>query len=169
MVDKPPKSDYHKREEIPNRKRWTMKLSTKGRYGLRAMLDLGLNAGGTHVALSHIADRQNLSVRYLEQMFSALRKAGLVNSVKGAQGGYTLARTPDRIPVGSILRALEGDLSIIDDKAETDGNHYEACIRKNVWDRLNESINAIVDSLTLQDLMDEYQQMDATQSFIYYI
>lgn len=146
-----------------------MKLSTKGRYGLRAMLDLGLNGGGGHVALSHIAQRQDLSVRYLEQMFSALRKAGLVNSVKGAQGGYTLAQPADRIGVGSILRALEGDLSIIDEKADTGGNHYEACIRKNVWDRLNESINTIVDSMTLQDLMEEFHQMDSTKSFIYYI
>lgn len=84
-----------------------MKISTKGRYGLRAMLDLALNSLGDHVALSNIAERQDISVSYLEQMFSVLRKAGLLKSVKGAQGGYVLADRPSQIKVGTILRALE--------------------------------------------------------------
>jgi Rrf2 family protein len=89
-----------------------MKLSTKGRYGLRAMVDLAVHSSGEHVALYSIAERQNISENYLEQVFSILRKAGLVKSVKGAQGGYTLADKPSNISIGAILRVLEGDLSV---------------------------------------------------------
>ena len=92
-----------------------MKVSTKGRYGLRAMVDLAIHAPEGHVALNAIAKRQDISVNYLEQVFSALRKAGLVKSVKGAQGGYAMAMRPSQMTVGMILRSLEGKLVVVDE------------------------------------------------------
>lgn len=147
-----------------------MKMSTKGRYGLRAMLDLALNSGGDHVALNTIAERQNISSNYLEQVFSVLRKAGLVNSVKGAQGGYVLADSPNRVTVGQILRVLEGDLVIAGDHIDSEAaNSVEYCLRKQVWEKINESINEVVDAITLEDLMIDYKKMQGSLSLMFYI
>ena len=91
-----------------------MKLSTKGRYGLRAIVDLASNSQDGAVCISSIAQRQNLSESYLEQLMSLLRKAGIIESVRGAGGGYRLARPPEQISVGEILRALEGNLNLVE-------------------------------------------------------
>lgn len=149
-----------------------MKLSTKGRYGLRAMVDLAVHSNGDHVSLYSIAERQEISDNYLEQVFATLRKAGLVKSIKGAQGGYTLASDPSNIKVGVILRALEGSLSIIDENSETGNgnkNSIQYCLRLNVWDKINESINEVVDSITLEDLANEYKKMNDSFSLMYFI
>lgn len=149
-----------------------MKLSTKGRYGLRAMLDLAVNSSGDHVSLYNIAERQNISENYLEQVFSILRKAGLVKSVKGAQGGYVLAALPSNTKVGTILRALEGDLSIVDEEAESSGLSNKTmlnCIKYKVWDKMNESLNQIVDAVTLEDLVNEYKKMSGEETAMYFI
>jgi len=146
-----------------------MKISTKGRYGLRAMVDLAVYSCGEHVSLSSIAERQEVSVSYLEQVFSALRKAGLVKSVKGAQGGYVLAGSPGDVTVGTILRALEGDLSIIDDNKDTEGGTVQNCIKAAVWDKINERIHQVVDSITLEDLAEQYKRLNADNGNMYYI
>ena len=148
-----------------------MKISTKGRYGLRAMLDLALNSKVCHVTLSSIAERQCISESYLEHMFSTLRKAELVKSIKGAQGGYTLAYSPSKIKIGTILRTLEGNLSIIDEDniSEQRTNNFENCIKTNIWDKINENINIVVDSLTLEDLMGEYTKLNGNVEEMYYI
>lgn len=149
-----------------------MKLSTKGRYGLRSMVDLAVNSSGDHVSLCSIAERQNISENYLEQVFSILRKAGLVKSVKGAQGGYVLADHPSNIKVGTILRALEGDLSVVDEDAEggiSSQNAVQKCIKVNVWDKMNESIEKVVDSLTLEDLVNDYNRINGNNALMYYI
>ncbi|MCX8129312.1 MAG: RrF2 family transcriptional regulator [Clostridia bacterium] len=147
-----------------------MKISTKGRYGLRAMVDIAANSKGEHVPLNTIAERQDISMNYLEQVFSVLRKAGLVKSVKGAQGGYTLSDTPATITVGSILRALEGDLSVVMDEEENGSeNSIQHCLNIKVWKRLNESINDIVDSITLEDMAEEYKRMNGSDNFMFYI
>ncbi len=148
-----------------------MKISTKGRYGLRAMVDLAINASVEHVALNAVAERQNISMNYLEQVFAGLRKAELVKSVKGAQGGYTLARKPESIKVGDILRVLEGNLSVIDE-SETyniDNKSIQYCLKLNVWDKIDESINAVVDSITLGDLVQDYKRLNDLESIMYYI
>src|SRR5665647_557540 len=108
-----------------------MKVSTKGRYGLRSMIDLAINATEGHVALLYIAERQNISVNYLEQVFSTLRKAGLVKSVKGAQGGYILGDSPSRITIGRILRTLEGNLSIVEESGSKTvmDNSLQYCVK----------------------------------------
>lgn len=149
-----------------------MKFSTKGRYGLRAMVDLAVHAKGEHVALCNIAERQGISMNYLEQVFSVLRKSGLVKSVKGAQGGYTLSEAPEDIKVGRILRVLEGPLSVIDENAENDGKNESSiqhCIRVCVWDKMNKSLNELADSLTLGDLVENYCKMNGSDDTMYYI
>lgn len=149
-----------------------MKLSTKGRYGLRCMLDMAVNASGEHVALYNIAERQGLSVLYLEQVFSTLRKAGLVKSVKGAGGGYSLADAPAEITVGAILRALEGNLSIVSGLSKEDSeqqNTLERCIRSTLWARIDDSISDIIDSVTLEDLAEESRKLDSKGNLMFYI
>lgn len=134
-----------------------MKLSTKGRYGLKAMYQLALYYGEGPIPLKNIADEQNLSENYLEQLVSALRREGLLNSVRGAQGGYMLAMPPKEITVGKILRTLEGDLApadcVIDDAPECE--REEKCVTKLVWMKIRDSIDEVVDSITLQDMLNE--------------
>ncbi len=129
-----------------------MRLSTKGRYGLRAMADLAMNSNGEPIALMTIAKRQHLSDGYLESMFGALRRAGLVSSMKGASGGYMLARPASLISVGEVLNVLEGNLSIVDENEQEETN-LRSCIQTYVWDEVSRRINAVVDTVTLEDLI----------------
>ena len=146
-----------------------MKLSTKGRYGLRAALDLALHANEEAVALSHIAERQQISMNYLEQLIAKLKKAGFVNSIRGAQGGYMLSLPAENISVGDILRALEGDLSPVDcseiNKTESSCSNSDSCVTKYVWKRISDSINEAVDSIMLSELVAESKkvQTDTTE------
>lgn len=145
-----------------------MKISTKGRYGLRAMVDLAVNSSGEEpVPLKSIADRQSLSERYLEQIFSALKKNGLVNSIKGPQGGYIISKDIHEILVGDILRALEGNLHIVNSE-DVINDKIEECIKNNIWNKLNESIDKVVDSITLEDLVFEYNK-SVSGGYMYYI
>lgn len=137
-----------------------MKLSTNSRYGLRAMVDLAANYTGGPVALCDIATRQHISESYLEQAFATLRKSGLIKSVKGAQGGYTPAGSPESLKVGTILRVLEGDLSIVDDSPVYSGDDViKRSIKRNVWNAVDASVARVVDSITLADLAQEYRRM----------
>lgn len=144
-----------------------MKISTKGRYGLRAIIDLVLHSNGEHVSLISIAERQNISKNYLEQVFSALRKSGIVKSVKGAQGGYILSDKALSISVGDVLRALEGSLSVVSYEKSIEINRIEKCIKKNVWDKIDESVNKVIDDLYLEDLVNQYKKDSDT--IMYYI
>jgi Rrf2 family protein len=136
-----------------------MKLSTKGRYGLRAVIDLAIHEGEEAVALSQIAERQGISMNYLEQLISKLRKAGIVNGIRGAQGGYVLAVSADELSVGDILRALEGDLNPVDCSDVNNGNgtcsNSDNCVTKYVWKRISDSINEAVDGIKLSELVAE--------------
>jgi len=145
-----------------------MKISTKGRYGLRAMLDLAIHSG-SHVSIAAIAERQDVSANYLEQVFASLRKGGLVKSIKGAQGGYVLADKPANISVGMILRVLEGDLAIAADDNAMAENQMEYCLKNAVWDKMNASINQVADSITLEDLIKQYNQLNGNLSLMAYI
>ena len=134
-----------------------MKLSTKGRYGLRAMLDLAEHEEYGAVSIASIAERQNLSESYLEQLIRKLRDAGLVKSLRGAGGGYILDRSAARISVGDVLRALEGDLAAVSctgDGDEPCGN-ADACISRIVWEKINRAIEETVDGIYLSDLLSE--------------
>ena len=140
-----------------------MKLSTKGRYGLRAILDLALNAKGEVVPLSEIAIRQNISMSYLEQLISKLRKAGIVTSIRGAQGGYNSQRSKT-LSVGEILRTLEGNLDPVNCSeitGEGDGcSSSDNCVTKHVWKRISDSISSAVDTLMLSELIEESNKVN---------
>ena len=131
-----------------------MKLSTRGRYGLRALADLAVHQDGSPVTLADIAMRQNISDGYLESIFSMLKKSGIVRSVKGAGGGYLLARPAMDIHVGEVLAALEGDMSIIEPDIEDDGAYtLSRCIRENIWDVMSDRIKAVAESVSLEQLI----------------
>lgn len=141
-----------------------MKLSTKGRYGLRAMIDLAEHAEKEPVSISSISQRQGISERYLEQLMAKLKKAGLVRSVRGAGGGYVVGRSTDEISAGDILRALEGDLEAAACAAFHDGGICEAkdiCVTRYVWQKINESIKDTVDNICLSDLVKESRDRQA--------
>lgn len=143
-----------------------MKLSTKGRYGLRAMADIAAQSGTQPVSLSSIAQRQRISEGYLESMFGSLRRSGLVRSVKGAGGGYVLMRAANELSVGEVLRALEGDLSIVEpDEAEP--GSLRACIAQNVWNKVSQRIEDVVESVTLQDLIDSKKSSKEVKASAY--
>ena len=130
-----------------------MKISTKGRYALRMMLDLATHQGDGYVALKDIAQRQEISKKYLEQIVTPLAKSGLVSSVRGAQGGYRLARPAAQITSGEILRAVEGELTAIPCLASAvDCPHRGQCHTLDFWSGLNDLINKYVDGITLEQL-----------------
>lgn len=140
-----------------------MKLSTKGRYGLRAMLDLALQSSDTAISIKSISERQGISENYLEQIIATLKKANMVKSTRGPKGGYSLMLDPKDISVGQILRVLEGDLNPVDCVVvnETiDCTESELCVTKFVWKKISESINEVVDNITLHDLMTEHYRID---------
>lgn len=140
-----------------------MKLSTKGRYGLRAMIDLARYSEEEPVSISSVATRQGISERYLEQLVSLLKKAGLVKSIRGASGGYVLARAMNEISVGDILRALEGNLEPVQCAAfySEDGcSASGGCVTKYVWQKINDSINHTVDEIKLDELVRESKSLN---------
>ena len=142
-----------------------MKLSTKGRYGLRALIDLAQNSKETPVSITSISARQDLSERYLEQLMSMLKKAGLVESIRGAGGGYILAKDMKEISVGDVLRELEGSLEPVECAGlEPDGGcrASDSCVTKYVWQRINESINRTVDEIMLDQLVRESGKKECT-------
>lgn len=122
-----------------------MKISTKGRYGLMLLVDLAQNDNGQPVALKTIAERQGLSEHYLEQLIAPLRNRGFVKSVRGAYGGYILAKSGNEITAADAILTLEGPLEIVDGEVD-DGFH-------DLWDRLQESIRSVLSNVTLQDLV----------------
>lgn len=144
-----------------------MKISTRGRYGIRLLVDLAEHLDEPHVALANIAERQSISVRYLEQVVVILRRAGFIRSVKGASGGYALARQPQDIIIGDALRVLEGDMLVVDPPlpgiTET---RIQRCIRTVVFDRLNERIAQAIDRKTLASLIGT---VDPDSSYMYFI
>ncbi len=134
-----------------------MKLSTKGRYGLRALIDLAQYSENEAVSIASVAARQNISESYLEQLVAKLRKAGLVVSIRGAQGGYRLAKPADTISVGDVLRALEGNLEAVECSAQSEEGCQgsDLCVTKYVWQKINESIARTVDEMMLAQLVEE--------------
>lgn len=135
-----------------------MKITTKGRYGLRALIDLAQYSEIEPVSINSIAARQGISERYLEQLMTLLKKAGLIKSIRGAGGGYVLAKAVDKISVGDVLRALEGNLEPVECTAFSEEAPCEAsggCVTKYVWQKINESINRTVDEISLEQLVKE--------------
>lgn len=147
-----------------------MKVSTKGRYGLRALVDLTVHGTEKHVSLVEIAKRQKISLNYLEQVFGTLRKAGVVKSIKGAQGGYVLAEKPERIKVSRVISVLEGTFSIIDESnSEKEQDTINLAVKNLVWDKINENVNYYLESTTLEDLANEYRRLNQMDAGMYFI
>lgn len=137
-----------------------MKISTKGRYAVRVMLDLALNNTGEYIKVKDIAARQEISEKYLEQIISILNKAGYVKSVRGAQGGYKIAKDPSNYTVGMILRLTEGSLNpvaCLDDEVN-ECERCDTCETLGVWKELAEAINNVVDNVTIADLVERQQE-----------
>lgn len=133
-----------------------MKISTKGRYALRLMLDLAMNDEGNVIRIKDIAARQQISDKYLEQIISILNKAGYVRSTRGPQGGYTLKKEPEEYTIGMILKLTEGSLAPVP-CVEEDALACErecGCATVEVWKRLNEAVNDVVENMTLADLVE---------------
>ncbi len=136
-----------------------MKLSTKGRYGLKAMVDLAVTYGRGYVSIATLAQQQGISESYLEQLIASLKKAGLVESVRGAQGGYAIARRPEEINVGEVLRALEGSTSVMDcvDVNSAGCDNACSCSARPLWLKLQKRIDEVLDTTTLADMAGDYK------------
>ncbi|MGL5416570.1 MAG: RrF2 family transcriptional regulator [Clostridium sp.] len=134
-----------------------MKLSTKGRYGVKAMVDLAVNFGESPVSIKTISKRQNISEYYLEQLFSPLRKAKLIRSIRGAQGGYVLNKEPKDITVADIMYILEGPIEIADCIDGVACDNVDCCATRMLWKRIKESIDEVMEGVTLQDIVDDYK------------
>lgn len=147
-----------------------MKLSKKSRYGLRALIDLAVNSRTELVSLGSIAQRNDISAQYLEHVFSALRKAHIVKSMKGSKGGYFLERDPKEITVAQIVEALEGTYDLED---EVDRNNVERgdqeAIQHLIIDRINDCVQEILEDVTLKDLVDAYEGYQDSVEGMYYI
>jgi len=145
-----------------------MKISTRGRYGLRALIDIASQKDNKRITIKTLSERQGVSEHYLEQIIAILKKAGMVKSIRGAQGGYILNASPYTTSVGDILRILEGSLSITgctDERNEsTCGNSTcDNCVTKSVWERIQNSIDEIVNNITLHELVEDYKLLNVIE------
>ena len=137
-----------------------MKISTKGRYALRFMLDLAMYDTGTPVRIKDISTRQGISVKYLEQIVPILKKSDILKTTRGFQGGYRLAKSPDKYTVGEILRLTEGNLAPVSclEFEENTCDRQDTCATLELWKRLKTAIDDVVDSVTLAQLVEWQQQ-----------
>lgn len=138
-----------------------MRISTKGRYATRVMLDLALNNTGECIKVKDIAARQGISEKYLEQIISVLNKAGYVKSVRGAQGGYRLAKDPGECTIGMILRLTEGSLAPVAclDEGVAECERIDTCETMEVWKELYDAINHVIDNVSIADLVERHKKL----------
>ncbi len=139
-----------------------MRFSTKGCYGARAMLDLALNFANDPILLKDIARRQEVSEKYLEHLVSALRKRGLVRSIRGARGGYLLAKPPSEIRLSEIMEIMEGSMAPVDCVDDPRVCHRaNLCVTRDIWAKVKEAIDNILESITLQDMVEEQKKKES--------
>ncbi|MBQ7717827.1 MAG: Rrf2 family transcriptional regulator [Clostridia bacterium] len=145
-----------------------MKISTKGRYALRMLVDLAEHQGNSYIALKEIAERQNISKKYLEQIVPILNKSNVLRTSRGFQGGYRLAQSPSKYTVGDILRLTEGGLAPVSclENEPVQCDRSTNCVTLPVWRGLNKAINDYLDSITLQDLLDMQRESYANDYII---
>lgn len=155
-----------------------MKLSTKSRYGLRAVFDMAYHSGNQPAQIKDISRRQNISPRYLEQIFQELKKAGLLKSRRGPQGGYTLTRKPEEISVREVIEAAEGEVFLVactsrEKTCEPECEFDNQCVTQKIWAEANQRLNDYFASLTIKDLCDEGRAMglerELDHRFMYFI
>ncbi len=154
-----------------------MKLSTKSRYGLRALFDIAYNSGNLPAQIQDISRRQEISPRYLEQIFQSLKKAGILKSKRGPQGGYCLSRSSDEITVRDIITATEGDLALVDcvspKRKKKECVFNGCCVTQTIWEEASAKLNDYFATLTLKSLCERGQAMglkrEQDHRFMYYI
>jgi Rrf2 family iron-sulfur cluster assembly transcriptional regulator len=155
-----------------------MKLSTKSRYGLRALFDIAYNSGSLPAQIQDISRRQEISPRYLEQIFQSLKKAGILKSKRGPQGGYCLSRSPEEITVKEVITATEGDMVLVDcvngkKKRKKECVFNGSCVTQTVWAEASSRLNEYFDTLTLKSLCEKGLELglkrEQDHRFMYYI
>ncbi len=155
-----------------------MRLSTKSRYGLRALFDIAYNSGTLPAQIQDISRRQQISPRYLEQIFQALKKAGILKSKRGPQGGYMLARAPETITLKEVIQATEGELVLVEcsgtKRKKKGGCAFDgACVTQTVWQEASNLLNGYFSEITLKTLCDRGSAMGVAREqdhrFVYYI
>ena len=154
-----------------------MRLSTKSRYGVRAIFDIAYHGGGEGVQIKNISRRQEVSPRYLEQIFHKLRNGGILFSKRGPSGGYSLARSPAEITVGHIMRVTEGGLEPVfcvhPEKSGRDCDRITECVTRLIWKEAGEKLEDFFDSITIQDLCKKAELLGVQkvpgQILMYYI
>lgn len=140
-----------------------MKLSTRTRYGLRAIIELALSSGTAPLQTKTIAGSQDISVKYLEQLMTILRSAGFVRSIRGSKGGYLLAKSPNQIKISDVFDCLEGHVTTVEcveDKSFCE--RAEDCVARQVWAQVQQAIKNVLQSITLQDLVDRAKNKKAS-------
>jgi Rrf2 family protein len=147
-----------------------MKLSTKGRYGMRALLDLGLHQGEGLVPLKDIARRQEVSLPYLEHVITPLIAAGLVKSTRGARGGVLLVKPPSEIKLSEIVQLLEGSIAPVDCVNDPKVCHRSVfCVTRDIWIEMERAMIQVLDSTTLEDLVERQRQKGQVETEMYHI
>ena len=148
-----------------------MKISKKSRYGITALIDLAIYSNEGHVALSSIAERNGISLQYLEQVFASLRRAEIIKSIKGAQGGYLLKKSAKMITVAEIIEALDGSYHVEDEYSgeNMDNQAMAITIQTGVIDKVNEKLDQVLLNVTLEDLVIDYRSNNEFNEQMYYI
>jgi Rrf2 family protein len=154
-----------------------MRLSTKSRYGLRALFDIAYNSGNMPSQIQDISRRQQISPRYLEQIFQSLKRGGILKSKRGPQGGYMLAKAPDQITVADILRATEGDLVLVEcapKRKKKEACAFDgSCVTQTVWLEVSGKLDEFFATITLKSLCERGQEIGVKREqdhrFVYYI
>lgn len=143
-----------------------MKLTTKGRYGLRAAFELAKAYGENPIPLKDIAQSQELAEKYLEQLMALLKKAGIVQTVRGAAGGYILSAPPASITVNQVLTALEGDMTIVECQRGQKCKNEDTCATKAIWQRISQSVTSALEGITLQNMVDDFNKGQPAKEMI---
>ena len=146
-----------------------MNLSSRSRYGIRALIDLAVNARESCIQLGDIAARNDISVKYLEQIFMSLRKGGMIRSIKGPQGGYLLAKATEEILLSEVIRLLDGDYLLEKEESGNGENLASKVIQEKMIEPMNHWMSEFLGNLTLQKLVDAYEQELASSQDMYYI
>ena len=147
-----------------------MKLSTKGRYSTRSMLDLALHFGEGPILIKDISKRQQISERYLEQLFIPLRAAGLVRSIRGVHGGFSLTKPPAEIRLSEIIQVTEGSTALVE-CVNNPGicTRSELCVTRGIWGEMKKAMNGVLESTTLQDLVERHRKKEQPKGAMYHI
>jgi Rrf2 family protein len=147
-----------------------MKISTKIRYGARAMLELASHYGEGPIELKEIAKRENISLKYLEQVINPLRAAGLVKSIRGAKGGYSLAKPPSEICLYDVVETLDGPLNLLECLRDSKVcQKVPSCVTRDIWQEVSEAISKIFYSVTLEDMVNRKREKEGNNSSMYQI